>query len=446
MSLRMDCFELEHLIEDEKSVRALLMAAVHGGTPVRAYSGLYFNKWYKNLQIVVGSVIKDEEKSMEIVSSNAHCAGMSIWKCRVKEEITPKDSSELDMRLMVEPLSDDEHESKSFTVVDVMNADVLPSYAPGEIIQLQVIAKADKIGFYADEEAFSKAEGQKVKLPFGENGEKEEQTLTIAAGYPMPSRFMNNHFKTTKEEAAAAEFTDEDKWVYLRGKILKLATYSALFEGDEEHEEVKWVLPAIPVDTYFGRIDIMFNATWISEEQKEQVVVDNIISTVCEIQGDPLFYEYEKGMVIDKKNNMMAVRYAFSSGRMKRLLPILADNCRFYTDAHDKEIVGKAEIVKYLDEKYRYITEDQKCRQFTAYGFVVNDDEEIEQYSLQHKRGETCIAIGLNDGNQEGWSQFAFLEYDDEEKICGINLTNGDHYQFSDAFQSWVEMDEALKG
>ena len=101
---------------------------------------------------------------------------------------------------------------------------------------------------------------------------------------------------------------------------------------------------------------------------------------------------------------------------------------------------------QYLDEKYRYITEDQKCRQFTAYGFVVNDDEEIEQYSLQHKRGETCIAIGLNDGNQEGWSQFAFLEYDDEEKICGINLTNGDHYLFSNAFQSWVEMDEALKG
>lgn len=444
MSLRMDCFELEHLVEDEKSVRAFLMAAVYGGTPVKAYSGLYFNKWYKNLQIVVGSVIKDEEKGMEIVSSNAHCAGMSIWKCRVIEEITPPNSSELDMRLMVEPLPDDEHESKSFTVVDVMNADVLPSYAPGEIIQLQVIAKADKIDFYADEEAFSKAEGQKVKLPFGENGEKEEQMITIADGYPMPSGFMNNHTKTTKE-ADAADCTDEDKWVYLRGKILKLGTYSALFEGNEEHEEVKWVLPAIPVDTYFGRIDIMFNAAWISEEQKEQMAAGNIISTVCEIQGDALVYEYEKGMVINKKNNMMAVRYAFSSGRMKRLLPILADSCRFYTDAHNMEIVGKEEIVKYLDEKYRYITEDQKCRQFTAYGFVVNDEEEIEQYSLQHKYGETCVAIGLDDGNEKGWSQFAFLEYDDEEKICGINLTNGDHYQFGDAFQSWVEMDEALK-
>lgn len=446
MSLRMDCFQLEHLIEDEESIRVLLMAAVHEGIPVRAYSGLYFNKWYKNLQIIAGSIIKDEEKSMEIVSSDTHCAGVSVWKCRVIKEITPKDSSELDMRLMVETLSEDEHGSKSFTVVDVMNADILPSYAPGEIIHLQVIAKADQICFYADEEAFTKAEGRKVKLPVDENGEREEQTLTIATGFPMPTGFMNNHSITTKEEAVAVEFTDEDQWVYLRGKILELSTYSALFAGDGEHEEVKWVLPAIPVETYFGKIEIMFNATWIREEQKEHVAADNIISTVCEIQGDPLIYEYDKGMVIDIKNNMMAVRYAFSSGRMKRLLPILADNCRFYTEAHDKEIIGKEEIVKYLDEKYRYITEDQKCRMFTAYGFVVNDDEEIKQYNLEHKRGDPCITIGVDDGDQKGWSQFAFLEYDAEEKIYGINLTNGDHYQFGEVFQSWVEMDEALKG
>ncbi len=351
----------------------------------------------------------------------------------------------MDMRLLVEPLSDDEHESRSFTVIDVMNANVLPSFAPGEIIELQVIAKAEKIGFYPDEEAFVKAEGQKVNLPSGENGEKEEQTLTVAAGYPMPSRFMNNHFKKTKEEAEESEFTDDDKWVYLRGKALSLNTYSAVFPGDEEHEDVKWLMPAIPIDTYFGKIDIMFSPDWISDEIRKQLDVGYIVSTVCEIQGDPLFYEYENGMVIDPKNNLMAVRYAFESGKMNRLLPILSDQCRFYTDAHDKEIIGREEIVKYLEEKYRYITEDQKCRQFTAYGFVANSDDEIEQFGLEHKRGEPCVAVGLDDGKQKGWSQFVFLTYDEEYKICGINLTNGEHYVFSDAFRSWTEMDEALK-
>ena len=63
------------------------MAAVHDGTPVRSYTGFYMNKWFKNLQIVVGEVIREEEEALEIVSSNAHCAGMSVWKCRVKEDL-----------------------------------------------------------------------------------------------------------------------------------------------------------------------------------------------------------------------------------------------------------------------------------------------------------------------------------------------------------------------
>ena len=445
MSLRMDCFELEFLTEDEESVRSLLLTAAHDGTPVRAYSGLYFNKWYKNLQIVVGSVIRDEEKTLEIVSSNAHCAGASIWKCRVQDVITSEDESELDMRLLVEPLTDDEHESKSFTVVEVINADVLPSYAEGEIIELQVIAKADKIGFYADEDAFAKAEGQKVNLPCGENGEEEEKTLTIAEGYPMPTGFMNNHFKTTKEEAEAAEFTDYDTRVYLRGKIMRLGTYSAVFDGKEGHEGIECKLPAIPVNTYFGRIDIMFNPTWIKEETKEFVKRDNIISTICEIQGDTLLNEYEHGIVISKKNNMMAVRYAFDSGRIKRLLPVLADDCRYYTESHQQEIIGKEEIVKYLEEKYRHITEEAKCKEFTAYAYVINNENEASEYGLEHKYGEPCIAIGLDDGEQKGWSQFVFLDFDEEEKICGIEMNDGIHYRFSDPYRSWTEMSEAQK-
>ena len=445
MSMRMDCFELGFLLEDEKEARNLVLSAVDDGKPIRSYTGLYFNKWFRNLQVIVGAVINDDEKKMDLVSSDVHCAGTNVWKCRVKEDITPKDSSDMEMRLLMELIPDEKHESRSFTVIDVMNANVLPSYAPGEIIQLQVIAKADKIAFYPDEEAFIKAEGQEVSLPSGENGEKEKQTLTVSAGYPMPSRFMHNHVKKTKEEAKESECTDDDKWIYLRGKILSMNCYSAIFPGDEEHEDIKWVLPAVQIDTCFGQVDIMSNRHWISEETLKQLDVGYIVSTVCELQGDPLINEYEEGMVSDPQNNLMAVRYAFESGKMNRLLPILSDQCRFYTDAHHREIIGKEKIVKYLEEKYRYITEDQKCRQFTAYGFVANSDDEINQYGLEHKRGEPCVAIGLEDGKENGWSQFAFLEYDGENKICGINLTNGVHYVFSDAFSSWEEMNEALK-
>ncbi len=445
MSLSMDCFDLENLVEDEESVNSLLIAAVREGTPVRAYSGLYHNKWFKNLQIIAGSIIRNEEKTISYVSLDTHCAGLSVWKCRVIEEITPEDGSKMDMRLRVEPLLDDENKSRAFTVIDVMNADVLPSYAPGEIIQLQVIAKADQIGIYADEAAYVETEGQKVELPFGENGEKEEKVLSLEEGYAMPSGFMNNHFKKTQEEAMAAKFTDEDKWVYLRGKMLEPRAYIALFEGKKKGEKVDITMWSIPVETYFGTLDIMFNDDWIEKEKRKLVKEGSTVSTVCAIQGDTLIYEYENGMVIDKKNNMMAVRYAFSSGRVKRLLPIMADDCRFYTDAYDMEITGKEDIVKYLVEKYRHITEEEKTKEFTAYAFVNNDDGETEKYGLEHKRGEPCVAIGLNDGNQEGWSQFVFLDYGEDEKITRIHMTDAVNYRFSKAFESWAEMEEAMK-
>ena len=61
MSFRLDCFNLEHFVEKEESARNFVMMVAHEGKPIRAYSGLYFNKWYKNLQFVVGSVIRHEE-------------------------------------------------------------------------------------------------------------------------------------------------------------------------------------------------------------------------------------------------------------------------------------------------------------------------------------------------------------------------------------------------
>ena len=101
--------------------------------------------------------------------------------------------------------------------------------------------------------------------------------------------------------------------------------------------------------------------------------------------------------------------------------------------------------MKYLEEKNRYITKENSWKCFTAYGFVVNDDEETERYGLEHKCGEAVVAFGLDDGEQKKWSQFIFLDYDEEEKIRGITMTDGEHYRFGDTFESWEEMNEALE-
>ena len=38
-----------------------------------------------------------------------------------------------------------------------------------------------------------------------------------------------------------------------------------------------------------------------------------------------------------------------------------------------------------------------------------------------------------------------FFEFDGEGKISRIILSDGEHYRFSDPYESWAEMEEALK-
>lgn len=439
MSMNMECFGLEELTQDDDTAMAFLAKAIREGTEIRGYSGIYFNKWYKSLQIIAGAK-ENEHGKMEAVSFNSHCTGPHVWKCRIKDVITPKDDTELDMRLLVGALDEDDPESEPITVIDVMNADVLPSYAPGEIIELQVIAKAGTISLYPDEEAYAAAESRKVMLPLGENGQKEEIDLTIDEGYPAPILFLKNHLtEAEEEEGSNYDCSEEDKWIGVRGKIDRLCVHYAVFG---EKEEEKWMIPSATIETPFGKLEILFNVDWLNEEQEKMLETGHIISATCEIQGDALACEHERGMVINQKNNMMAVRYAFSSGKMKRLLPVMADNCRFYTENHQMEITGKDEIVKYLEKKYRVITEEVGCRTDTLYGILKNDDEETKEYGLKYKGGESCIAIYMDDKKVRGCSQLIFLEYDEEQKISGLYLSGDSRYRFA-SYESWVEMNEA---
>lgn len=434
MSLSMECYGLQHMIDDEEQIRALLFLTAQTGKKIPAYSGLYCNKYYKSLQIVVGEIINHETKSLEIQSGHTHNAGNSFWKCRVIQEINPEEYGDLDMRLLVEPISG----HRSMTVIDVINADILPSYAPGEIIDLQVIAKARSATFYPDEAAFDEAEGQKTSIPMSKDGKREERYLSLAAGFPMPSGYMHNHTVKNEDDRQGIPNTDDDKWVYLRGILVdKLGYYPCQLPGKED-KPVNHPLPAGKIDTYFGKIHIMYNLYGLSREQQELVQKGNTVSVVCNIQGDALIDEYEEGIVINKKNNLMAVRYALSSGRVKRLLPVLADDCTLYSEARDMTVSGKEAVVDYLDERSRGIADQRKM--YTIYGIIKNSEKETADYNLKYKAGERCIVIGKGEISEGDYSQIVFLDFDEGEKIRRIYLSSDSNYRF-DKYASWEEMD-----
>ena len=429
MSLNMECFGLQDLIRYEDETLSFLKTATETGKYIRAYTGFYCNKHYEALQIIVSGRIDSKTGSWETMSTHSHCAGNGMWRCRVIKEITPEDSSDLDMRLLIEPVSG----VKSFTVLDVMNADILPSFAPGEIIDLQMIAKARSPLVYANEEAFICDEKQRFRLPLCMQANAEDKNQPVDAGYPLPAAYMNNHYKATGEEDLTAANTDADNLVYLRGKILRRGYYKSVHpkRGDDN---VIYPLACSLVNTYYGKIHIMYDIHKLSLEQGRLIQNGNIISTVCTIQGDALSGEYENGYVISKKNNLMAVRYAFSSGRIKRLLPIMADDCDFYSEAMNLTITGKEAITDYLSDRYLHNISQTDHSAF--YGSVTRCDAEADDRTREY-----CVVLSFGNETEHENAQLVFLESNEEGKIRSIVMSEARHYQYRD-YRSWIEMEE----
>ena len=208
MSMNMECYDLQHLAEDQRAAASLLRLAAEIGRRIPAYTGTYSNLHFDAFQVITGGAENPGTKELNIRTGHIHNAGMSLWQCRVVREITPAGSDEMDMKLLVEPVSG----GKGFTVIEVMNSDILPSYAPGEIIEMQVIAKTLWVRFYGDRDHFVHAEEQRMVIPAG----RAEAEHPLREGYPMPLGFLCSGYPETAAAAQAARTADRENLVYLR--------------------------------------------------------------------------------------------------------------------------------------------------------------------------------------------------------------------------------------
>ena len=305
MSMNMECYDLQHLAADKNTVASLLRRAAETGRRIPAYSGTYSNLHFGAFQLITGGAEKPITKKFEIRTGHVHSAGTGLWQCRVVREMTPAGSDELDMKLLVEPVSG----GKSSTVVEVMNADILPSFAPGEIIELQMIAKSLRVRIYDDRNSFVRAEEQREIIPAG----WAEAEQPLREGYPMPLGFLYRGHPETDAFAQAAGAADRESLVYLRGTIGDRIHYSVKLPAEYAGGSVRR-LTSCEIETDFGLLEIMLTGLHYYSAQQNRT-----ISTLCTLQGDAMIGDHDYGMIIDPQHDLMALRYAFSSGRMEQV-------------------------------------------------------------------------------------------------------------------------------
>ena len=414
MSMNMRCYDLQYLEADKKTVTSMMRHAAETGRRVPGYSWTYSNLHYGAFQLVTGGTGNPETKEPEMQTRHVHSAGTSLWQCRVVREITMPENGGLDMKLLVEPVSG----GKGFTVLEVINPDILPSYAPGEIIELQMIAKAFTVRLYNDRDSFGRAEEQREIVPAG----RPEAASPLREGYPMPLGFLCSGSPETEAAAKAAKAAGRENLVYLRGEILDRIRYSLKLPGEYNNGPVR-NMNSFEIDTDFGPLEVIVSAIYGVEPWKGRT-----LSVLCTLQGDAMIGGHDYGMLIDPPHDLMALRYAFSSGRFRRLLPVMSEDCAVYAENGKQAAAGREKALKYLEGVYNKFRRKGAVR--TLYGAADGMDGEVR-----------LVAAGTDGGRERDSLLYVIPAFDEKGLIRSVRISGGTGRELRQ-YRSWLEMEE----
>lgn len=405
MANMIDNLGLNFLIEDD-TMQGFVGAIVSEGKVFKGYyDAPYIQKSFKDAEFVVRCEpnADNEKGGYEIIGFDTHCAGPCVWDTIAKIDITPKDAHYTERRLVVSRNSDD----GGMAVVNLVNADVIPSFLDGDNIKMQVVGFPVFINFYDNEDDMYD------DVPAPEIGRK----MLPAEGAVLPMQFLNNH-NPNREDGEEHEGDDVN---LVRGKITKM--YGGRFlVGDQKPMET---FMRIFVDTHFGELELEVSFDALRElednEQKKVRVGSEILAGVV-ISGDVGIYEYDEGKVRDERHDLMAIRHSIRNGEGDRVKSILADDCMYISNVGNWKKDGRDEVAAIFD----YVSSTRTIP-YNSYLAVLADPDDDFAEEADFKPGKRCLIL---ENENKDYESIMFLTYNDEGDIKKIIVTNETRYKF----------------
>lgn len=400
----LDCYGLEMLTEDDNVINNFFIDIINNGKPIVGYYNdiIYFNKHFGKAQMIVSASIDKENKKLQIEKFDTHCAGRSCWQTRIANSI--KMENRFSRKLIVEKM-----DGTGIAIVNIVNSEVLPSYAKGEVINMQVVGLPISINFYKNEEEYIDS------IPEGINGQK----LIANAGLLIPCNIGSD---------SDNDDTNQDL-VIVRGKIKELYWGKIRLDQNEDKPEPDKkdmdLFLVCYIDTEFGELEINFSPNMVDENEWDNLQVGSVCSFYGVISGDVAIEKYENGIVKNHENNLHALAFSMAGENPERLRRILADNMTYYsedakigTDTADDYI----ERLKYVVDNVTPATINFATIKEIKKGYEEND------YELSFGAGERCLVIRYS--GDENYSSIVFIENDEHENIKRIYISTNPRYVF----------------
>ncbi|MBQ4089306.1 MAG: hypothetical protein IJC56_05420 [Clostridia bacterium] len=382
---------LDFLTDTEESSHGLLAVVAAEGKAITGYYGLPYLNHELGWAQFIENTSRMENGNLQFESFHTHCCGICEWDVRIVDVIC--DDSETD--LLAKKLLIKTPDGHGAAITHVINADVLPSYEKDAIIRLQMIAIAQYIEYFEDQNAY--ADSVEASL----NGKK----LLTAANTLFPIGL----------------FCDEDD-PRPKDTTQICGTVKKLFRGKVEiGEDIFYPFIDCVVETQFGDIEILHTIEDVDESQYTNIRVGATVNCIAVLSGDAAINTYIDGCVLDFENDLKLVSYTFSGGDPERMRSAVSDNFEYHSEASGKHFNNIDDFIEF--EKYVQANAKPCHPHYATIVEIAEGDE-----PLDYPVGTRCLVLTYGDSTD--YAAITFVKTDADGKIAEIYLSKDSRYRF----------------
>ena len=398
-----ECLGLDFLTEDKETFGNFLAAVCAEGKGIFGYYGYpYLNREYGWAQFIARTELNEEEQRLEVTGLNTHLSGVTVWDVLLSEiDPQPKDADLLTRRVIVKRASD----GGGVAVVNLVNADVLPSFLENDRIKMQMVAFPEIIHYYPDEDAYT------VDQPEDEKGHK----WLLADGSMFPSGILINH-SPDKPDNDKDHYSDN--YMLIRGTVKKI--HSGIVKFGEE------VIPSFVttiINTEYGDLEIAHTIDQVDEAEREHLKVGATVWGVFILSGDVAIQEYTEGIIRDEAHNLALLRYTLQKGDPKRMRSVLRADSVYVSEASGAEWVGPKEII----ERLQFVRDSNPAKKYYAHLATITSVD-VGDEVLPYNVGQRCVILAEED--EDNYVSVAFLDMDDDGNITKLTISSNSRYHF----------------
>ncbi len=398
----MEHLGLDFLVETEDQVRGLWGYIAQEGKAITGYYGFpYLNQHFGDAQLILRTIRNDEEKRIEVVGMDTHSSGSCVWEVHLSDmDIARKDADVMERRCVVKRKSD----GGGMAVVNIVNADVLPSFDEGTEVKLQMIAFPAFIEYFKDEDEYANAQ------PESRSGKK----LLLSDGTMMPTGLMRNRDPESDEFGSNENLDD---LMLIRGTVKKL--YHGVFAlGDEKHNAYLRCI----IGTEHGDLEIVHTIDEVKEEQRDNIRVGATVNGVFTLSGDAAIYEYDQGIVLDETNDLLILRSTFAGADAERIRYVFAEDAVYLAEYNGTTYSGRDAII----DRLKFVAKEANDKYFAHLATITSVDDGDE--ALPYKVGTRCIVLAS--GEENNYESIAFVEINEDGRISKLVTSSNSRYHF----------------